>query len=280
VKRCGFVAVIGETNAGKSSLINKMVGQKVSIVSRKVQTTVCKINGIAVHGDCQIIFTDTPGFSKTKHFESLKKVAWDAFRETDEILFVVDVCKKNFDLSIELLKKIHETKKVSLVMNKIDLIHKPQLLEIAKIFSETRNFENIFMVSGLTGSGVEKILAFFANSLPESEWIYDEDTITDLSFEKYSSEITREHIYHRLHKEIPYKCTVKTEECHEQPDGSMRIVQNIYVKSEAHRSIFIGHNGGKIKAVGTAARKELSDLSERKIHLFLRVLLDVDKHCK
>jgi GTP-binding protein Era len=243
-----------------------------------VQTTTCKITGIAIRGDCQIILSDTPGFSQTRHIEALEKIAWDAFRETDEVLFVVDVCKKNFDLSIALLKKIHETKKVSLVMNKIDLIHKPRLLEIAKIFSEIRNFENIFMVSGLTGNGIEKILNFFAKTLPESEWIYDEDTITDLSFEKYSSEITREHIYHRLHREIPYKCIVKTEECLEQPDGSIRIVQNVYVKSEAHRSIFIGHKGGKIKAIGTAARRELSILSEKKIHLFLRVLLDDGKH--
>jgi GTP-binding protein Era len=274
VKRCGFVAVLGETNAGKSTLINKMVGQKVSIVSRKAQTTIFKINGIAIHGECQIIFTDTPGFSKVKHREVLEKITWDTFREADDILFVVDVCKKNFDLSVALLKKIHSSKKVSLVMNKVDLIHKPRLLEIAEMFGEIRNFENVFMVSGLTGSGTDKILDFLAGTLPEGEWIYDEDEITDLSFDKYAAEITREHIYHRLHQEIPYKCTVKTESCEDQPDGSLRIVQSIFVKSESHRSIFIGHGGGKIKAVGVAARKELSELSDREIHLFLHVLLD------
>jgi GTP-binding protein Era len=274
VKRCGFVAVLGETNAGKSTLINKMVGQKVSIVSRKAQTTIFKINGIAIHGECQIIFTDTPGFSKIKHREVLEKITWDTFREADDILFVVDVCKKNFDLSVALLKKIHSSKKVSLVMNKVDLIHKPRLLEIAEMFGEIRNFENVFMVSGLTGSGTDKILDFLAGTLPEGEWIYNEDEITDLSFDKYAAEITREHIYHRLHQEIPYKCTVKTESCEDQSDGSLRIVQSIFVKSESHRSIFIGHGGGKIKAVGIAARKELSELSDREIHLFLHVLLD------
>jgi GTP-binding protein Era len=273
VKRCGFVAVLGETNAGKSTLINKMVGQKVSIVSRKVQTTIHKINGIAIHGECQIIFMDTPGFSKTKSIEVLEKITWDAFRETDEILFVVDVCKKKLDQSIALLKKIHASKKVSLVLNKVDLIHKPQLLEVAKMFSEVRNFENIFMISGLTGSGVEKILDFFANSLPEGEWMYSEDVVTDQSFEKYTAEITREHIYHRLHQEIPYKCVVKTEEYQEQPDSSIRIVQNVYVKNEAHRMLFLGHKGGKIKAIGVAARMELSALLDREVHLFLHVLV-------
>jgi GTP-binding protein Era len=274
VKRCGFVAVLGETNAGKSTLINKMVGQKVSIVSRKAQTTMFKINGIAIRNECQIIFTDTPGFSRVKHVEALAKVAWDSFREADEILFTVDVCKKNFDLSIALLKKIHASKKVSLIVNKVDLIHKPRLLEIAKMFSEIRNFENVFMVSGLTGSGTDKILDFLAGTLPESEWIYDEDTVTDLSFDKYVAEITREHVYHRLHQEIPYRCTVKTESYEDQSDGSVKIVQNIFVRSEMHRAIFIGHDGGKIKAVGVAARKELSTLLDREVHLFLHVLLN------
>ncbi|MDR2782200.1 MAG: GTPase Era [Holosporaceae bacterium] len=278
MKRCGLVAVIGETNAGKSTLINKMVGQKVSIVSRKAQTTLYKINGIAIHGECQIIFMDTPGFSRVKHIESLAKIAWDTFREADEVLFVVDVCKKKFDTTIALLKRIHEAKRVSLVMNKIDLIHKPKLLEITKVFSEVRNFENVFMVSGLTGSGVERILDFFSNYLPENEWIYDEDTVTDLSFEKYSSEITREHIYHRLHEEIPYKCVVKTDDCQDQPDGSIRIVQTVYVKSETHRAIFLGHGGGKIKAIGAAARQELSTLLDKEVHLFLHVLISTQSN--
>ncbi|MDR0968697.1 MAG: GTPase Era [Holosporaceae bacterium] len=274
MKRVGFIAVLGETNAGKSTLINKLVGQKVSITSRKVQTTLSRILGIAVRGESQIIFVDTPGFSRNRRIESLEKTAWDAFREADEILFVIDVCKRKLDASVALLKKIHAEKKVSLVMNKVDLLHKPKLLEIAQTFSQIRNFEKVFMVSSLTGSGMDEILDYLASVAPEGEWLYDEDQITDSSFEKYASEITREHIYHRLHQEIPYKCVVKTDSYQDQPDGSVRIVQSVHVKSKAHKIIFLGHNGGKIKAVGEAARKELSSLLERKTHLFLNVVVD------
>lgn len=254
-----------------------MVGQKVSIVSRKIQTTLSRTLGIAIYENSQIIFIDTPGFlrSNTKSAESLsKKVAWDAFRETENILFVIDVNKKNFDDSLALLKKIDMAKKVSLVMNKVDLIHKPELLKIAAIFNEVRNFEKIFMVSSISGSGVRDIVKYLAEIVPQGDWIYAQDEVTDSSFEKYTSEITREHIYHRLHKEIPYKCKVETESYDDQKYGSIKIVQNIHVKSNAHKVIFLGHKGGKIKAIGEAARKELSELLERNVHLFLHVLVD------
>jgi GTP-binding protein Era len=272
------VAVLGETNAGKSTLINQLVGQKVSIVSRKAQTTLSKILGIAIHDESQIILVDTPGFLKNRRAENLEKTAWNAFRESEEILFVVDVCKKELDTSAALLQKIHADKRVSLIMNKIDLIHKPKLLEIVTSLSQIRNFENIFMVSSLTGSGVDKILNYLASAVPEGEWLYEANQITDSSFEKYVSEITREHIYHRLHQEIPYKCIVKTENYQDQPDGSIKIVQNIYVKNDAHRVIFLGRGGGKIKAIGEAARKELSHLLEKEVHLFLHVALEDKNH--
>ena len=272
-KKCGYVAVLGETNAGKSTLINQMVGQKVSIVSRKIQTTLSRTLGIAIYENSQIIFIDTPGFLRS-NTKSLSKIAWDAFRETENILFVIDVNKKNFDESLALLKKIDTGKKVSLVMNKVDLIHKPELLKIAAIFNEVRNFEKIFMVSGISGSGVKDIVKYLAEIVPQGDWIYAQDEVTDSSFEKYTSEITREHVYHRLHKEIPYKCKVETESYEDQKDGSIKIVQNIHVKSNAHKVICLGHKGGKIKAIGEAARKELSELLERNVHLFLHVLVD------
>ncbi len=277
IRKCGYVALLGETNAGKSTLVNQLVGQKVSIVSRKIQTTLKRILGIAIYGSSQIIFIDTPGFLRENSAESLAKIAWDAFREAEQILFILDVNKKNFDASVELLKRIDPTKKVSLVLNKIDLIHKPKLLEIASEFSKIRNFENIFMISALTGSGVEDILQYLNSVLPEHEWEFPEDQTTDQSFADYVSEITREHIYHRVHQEVPYKCFVKTENAQKQADGSIRIAQNIYVKNKYHRAIFVGESGSKVKAIGEAARKELSSLFGCEVHLFLSVLIDSKK---
>ncbi|MBR1734502.1 MAG: GTPase Era, partial [Alphaproteobacteria bacterium] len=218
---------------------------------------------------------DTPGFpyNASKVSESVSKITWDASRETDYIIFVIDVSKKKLDTSINILKKISTEKKVVLVMNKIDLIHKPELLKIADFFSKIREFEKIFMISSINGSGTDDFLKYCANIIPDGEWIYPEDEITDSSFEKYTSEITREHIYHRLHHEIPYKCTVETENYQQQSDGSIKIVQNIYVKNNAHKIIFLGHNGEKIKAIGKATRKELSNLLNRNVHLFLNVVV-------
>ncbi len=278
-KRCGFVAVLGETNAGKSTLINKLVGQKVSIVSRKVQTTLSRILGIAINGNSQIILIDTPGFvsyhkSVDQKTDVLEKTAWDAFRETEEVLFVVDAHKRDFEKSMTLLQKIDKKKKVSLVLNKVDLIKKEKLLEIASEFSKIRNFENIFMVSSLNGDGVEDIEKYLAKIVPENEWMFPEDEITDSSFEKFTSEITREHLYHRVHQEIPYRCRIVTENYRNEADGSVRIAQNIFVKSKAHKIILLGHNGGKIRAIGSAARRELSELLEREVHLFLNVVVE------
>lgn len=283
-KRCGYVAVLGETNAGKSSLINSMVGQKVSIVSRKIQTTLARTIGIAVYGDSQIILIDTPGFlhkkgdNGNKGAESLAKIAWDAFRETDLVLFVVDVNKRNFDDSFALLKRIDAAKRVSLVMNKVDLIHKPKLLEMAAIFNQVRNFEQIFMVSSITGSGVEDILKYLAGVVPEGDWEYPEEDITDTPFDKYVAEITREHLYHRVHQEIPYKCLVETVHYEDCPDGSIKIMQHIKVKSEAHKVVCIGHGGAKIKAIGEAAREELQELLDRRVHLMLEVVVENPRH--
>ncbi len=277
-KRCGFVAVLGETNAGKSTLINKLVGQKVSIVSRKVQTTLSRILGIAISENSQIILIDTPGFASDNQVVNqtnvLEKTAWDAFRETNEVLFVVDAHKKDFKKSMALLQKIDEKKKVSLVLNKVDLIMKEKLLGITSEFSKIRNFENVFMISSLSGDGVKDIEKYLTKVVPEGEWLFPEDEITDSSFEKFTSEITREHLYHRVHQEIPYRCRIVTEDYQNESDGSVRIAQNIFVKSNAHKIILLGHKGGKIRAIGLAARRELSELLGREVHLFLNVIVE------
>ena len=272
--RCGFIAVLGETNAGKSTFVNQMVGQKVSIVSRKAQTTLDQILGIAIYEESQIILIDTPGFASRCRSETIEKTAWEAFRKSDDILFLVDVNKKNFSKSESILKKINSEKKVSLVLNKVDLIHKPNLLEIAEMFSKMRDFENIFMISALTGSGVEDVKRYLAKVVPEGDWMFPEDEISDLSFEKFTAEITREHIYHRVHQEIPYKCKVVTESYENKKDGSVSIYQNIFVHTQAHKAILVGENGGKIKAIGEASRRELSELFDKKIHLFLNVAME------
>ena len=278
-KKCGFVAVLGETNAGKSTLVNKLVGQKVSIVSRKVQTTLSRILGIVISGNSQIILIDTPGFisdhkSSDHRSDILEKTAWDAFRETDEVLFVVDAHKRDFEKSKALLQKIDKKKKISLILNKVDLIMKEKLLGIASEFSKIRDFENVFMVSSLSGDGVKDIEKYLAKIVPEGEWLFPEDEVTDSSFEKFTSEITREHLYHRIHQEIPYRCRVVTENYRNESDGSIRIAQNIFVKSKAHKVILLGHKGEKIRAIGSAARRELSELLGREVHLFLNVVVE------
>lgn len=274
MKRCGFITVLGETNAGKSTLINKLVGQKVSIVSRKCQTTLHKVNGIAVCGDSQIIFVDTPGFVRKRKVENLEKIAWNAFRETELVLFLVDAKKRDLDNSIELLKKIDESKKVILVINKVDLVHKPKLLELINLLKDTHEFLDIFMVSALKNDGIGELKNYIAELMPEGEWLYNDDEATDLPFEKYVAEITREQIYDKIHQEVPYKCNIVTASYEQTSPGHIAINQDIHVKSDSHKAIILGHKGSKIKSIGMSARRELSRLMNCKIDLFLNVVVD------
>lgn len=271
MKKFNVISVLGETNAGKSTLVNALVGQKVSIVSRKVQTTISNISGIMTEGDTQIVLIDTPGFFKSKNALNYERKSWEAFRQTEEVIFVVDANKKSFAGSMKLLEKIDEKKRIILVLNKVDLIQRTKLLEIAQEFAKVRDFEQVFMVSSLTENGLNKLRDYLLNNAPEGDWMFDEDATTDQSTESYVAEITREHVYDLLHQEIPYNIEIKTESIVARKPNGWRITQEIIVHKETHKSMIIGKGGSKIKAIGEAARKELQEIFECPVQLFLTV---------
>lgn len=272
--KCGFVSVVGAPNAGKSTLINALVGSKVTIVSPKVQTTRNRILGVALSGDAQIVLVDTPGiFSapKSRLEKAMVRSAWDSLGDADGIMILVDVSRKHFEDTEAILERLsHIKKKAVLVLNKIDLIPKNELLELAKHFSRPA-IDKIFMISALKGDGVDAIRSYWAESVPQSPWLFPEDQLSDLSERLLAAEITREEIFHRLHDELPYAIWVETESWEEFKDGSVKITQLIYVQRESQRPIVLGKGGQQIKAIGAAARKQLIDIFERKVHLFLQV---------
>ena len=274
MKKFNTITIIGETNAGKSTLTNTLVGQKIAIVSRKVQTTIFNVLGIITEGDTQIVITDTPGFYKENSVRNYEKTTWDAFRYSNLILFVVDVAKKDFTRSFKLISKIDSNKRIALVLNKVDLIYKPKLLEIIKKFSQVRAFEEVFLVSSTKQTGIDQLRKYLLNSAIESEWMFNEEETTDQSIETYTSEITREHIYDLLHQEIPYSCKVKTISVAPRKPGGWIITQEILVRKPAHKAMLIGHNGTKIKSIGESARKELQEIMQCPIQLFLTVRLE------
>lgn len=270
-RRFGYVSVIGETNAGKSSLLNLLVGSKVSIVSRKVQTTQKKILGIAMFGESQVALLDTPGFFKQRSVDNLERSAWNAFRESELVLFLVDVSRRNFSKSESLLSKIDGAKKIVLILNKIDLIHKPDLLAIVHRFSQIREYERVFMISCLNQSGIGDLSLYLQTAMPVGEWEFDQSETINQSTGDYLSEITREHVLHRVHHEIPYNCVVETIAVQDQTDGSIEIAQDILVQKEGYKKILIGARGSKIRAIRIASETEMSALLERKVSLILHV---------
>lgn len=273
--KAGFVALVGAPNAGKSTLMNQILGTKISIVSRKAQTTRSRIAGIYTDDIHQIVFIDTPGlFRPKKHFEKAMVASiWSGIDDADAVLILFDVTRKKIDDEtrriIDDLKA--NKKKVFLVLNKIDLIKKEKLLELAQNFSQLGEFEHIFMVSALTNSGVDDIVKALTRTLPPSEWFYPEDQLTTIPGKLFAAEITREKIFNNVHDEIPYSLTVETDSYEDFKDGSLKIDQTIYIQREAHKKIIIGRGGSTIKKIGESSRKELESILERKIHLKLFV---------
>jgi GTPase len=272
--KAGFVALIGAPNAGKSTLLNSLVGSKVSIVSRKVQTTRVLVRGIAIEGEAQIVFVDTPGIFKPKRRldRAMVTSAWGGAGDADVIALLLDV-RKGIDEEAEaILGKLPELKRPKvLILNKIDLIERSRLLEMAAKLNEKVPFAHTFMISALKGDGIQTLKRQLAEMMPEGPWLYPEDQISDAPLRMLAAEITREKIYERLHEELPYQSTVETDQWQVRPDGSVRIEQTVFVERDSQRKIVLGKGGQTIKAIGQAARKEIAEIAEAPVHLFLFV---------
>jgi GTP-binding protein Era len=272
--RAGFVAIIGAPNAGKSTLVNRLVGAKVSIVSRKVQTTRARVRGIAMVGRCQLVLVDTPGIfaPKRRLDRAMVDAAWSEAAEADEAVLLVDAAKGLTEDVEKILARLAEwSRQPLLALNKIDLVRKETLLVLAGVFNERVRFAATFMISADTGSGVEALAEHLALAMPEGPWLYPEDQISDAPMRAVAAEITRERIYDRLHQELPYASTVETTLWKELKGGGVRIEQTIFVERESQRAIVLGNGGRTIKAISMEARKEISGVIERPVHLFLFV---------
>ena len=272
--RCGFVALIGAPNVGKSTLVNALVGAKISIVTPKVQTTRALIRGIAIDGEAQLVFVDTPGIfvPRRRLDRAMIGSAWGSAHEADVVALLVDAGKGVYDDDEVILKRLDDigAPKV-LVLNKVDLVAKPKLLTLAQALNERARFAATFMISARAGDGVADLKAWFAAHVPTGPWLYPEDQISDAPLRQLSAEITREKLYLRLHQELPYRSTVETEVWKELKDGSVRIEQTIYVERESQRKIVLGKGGATIKAIGAAARADIAVSIEHPVHLFLFV---------
>ncbi|MBO6815088.1 MAG: GTPase Era [Rhizobiaceae bacterium] len=272
--RCGFVALIGAPNAGKSTLMNQLVGTKISIVTHKVQTTRAIVRGIAMHNDCQIIFVDTPGIfnPRRKLDEVMVSTAWGSARDADMSVCIIDAERGVTEDVAALVARMKELGgKVVLLLNKIDRIPRDKLLALTQEIHGIHAFDETFMVSALNGDGCRDFLDYLSTTLPQGPYMYPEDQASDLPMRMLAAEVTREKIYLRLHQELPYSSHVETEAWEERKDGSVKISQVIYVERDSQKKIVIGKGGETIKAISTAARQELKELVEQPVHLFLFV---------
>jgi GTP-binding protein Era len=274
--RAGFVALIGEPNAGKSTLLNHMVGAKVSIVTHKVQTTRARIRGVALEGESQIVFVDTPGLFRPRRRldRAMVAAAWTGAADADVVVLLIEAHRGLTEGVKEILSGLLEKasgRKIALAINKIDRVEAPQLLKLTEEANAAFPFVKTFMISAERGHGVGDLREWLAQEMPEGPWLYPEDQIADLPMRMIAAEMTREKLTLRLHQELPYQLTVETESWQERDDGSARIDQVIYVNRDGHKGILLGHRGETIKAVSRAAREELAEFLGRTVHLFLQV---------
>ena len=272
--QCGFVALIGAPNAGKSTLLNALVGSKVSIISHKVQTTRALIRGITIQDQSQLIFVDTPGiFSPRRRLDrAMVTTAWSGAHEADLVGVLIDARKGLDEEAEDILRRLGDVKSPKLlVLNKIDVVAKEALLTLANDANKAAKFESTFMVSALTSDGVMDLKTWLAERVPPGPWLYPADQMSDAPIRQLAAEITREKLFERLHQELPYHSTVETEVWKELRAGDIRIEQTIYVERESQRKIVLGKGGQTIKAIGEASRKEIANIVEAKVHLFLFV---------
>ena len=275
--RAGFVALIGEPNAGKSTLLNRMVGAKVSIVTHKVQTTRTRIRGVAMEGAAQIVFVDTPGLFRPRRRldRAMVAAAWGGAADADVVVLLIEAHRGLTEgvraILDALAERITSAQTVALAINKIDRVKAESLLALSAEMNAAYPFARTFMISAEKGYGVDDLRAWLAAELPEGPWLYPEDQLADLPMRMIAAEITREKLTLRLHQELPYQLTVETESWVERADGSARIDQVIYVTRDGHKGIILGHKGETIKAVSQAARAEIAEFLGRPVHLFLQV---------
>ena len=273
-QRCGLVAVVGAPNAGKSTLVNALVGQKVAIVSPKAQTTRTRIMGIAIEGEAQILLLDTPGiFEPRRRLDrAMVAAAWGGAQDADLIALVIDAETGFSRRSEDMLDRLKDRREAKiLVLNKVDLVKKEDLLGLAAQLGERLAFEDIFMVSAATGDGIPDLKRTLAARVPEGPWHFPEEQVSDATDRMLAAEVTREQLYLQLHAELPYESAIETERYEERKDGSVAIHQQIFVGRDSQKAIVLGKGGTRIRAIGEAARAELAQLLGRKVHLFLHV---------
>ncbi len=272
--RCGFAALVGAPNAGKSTLVNALVGAKVTIVSRKAQTTRAQVRGVMIEGETQIVLVDTPGIfaPKRRLDRAMVASALSGAKDADLNLLIVDARKGADEEVAALIQQLSQSPAPKwLVLNKVDVVARERLLSLAKEVNDAQKFEETFMISAQTGDGLDRLRARLAPAMPLSPWLYPEDQLSDAPLRMLAAEITREKLFERLHDELPYESTVETTSWTQQKDGSARVEQTIYVARDGQKKITIGEGGRTIKAIGQAARAEIAEAADQKIHLFLFV---------